>query len=94
MVQGPVIEPPSDVPIGPSSVGVRTPIDEDPEFFHGLTMWSRRTVRGAHNGCPFAAQVRDHGLVLAFNGEDYEVDMQDARRLRDLLNVATARGLL
>jgi hypothetical protein len=69
-------------------------IDADPEFFYGLTMWVDGT----------SAQVRDTTVVVhAMQTRDVfvrpvagEVEMSHtaARRLRDLLNVATARGML
>jgi hypothetical protein len=65
-------------------------IDDDPEFFHGLTLWTEA----------ISAQVRDYGLVIhAMPGGPTEqgdpiLSLADARRLRDLLNVATARGAL
>lgn len=76
-------------------------IDSDPEFFHGLTMWSEDRP----DGFPaFAAQVRESGVDLVFNERrddghvgsrfEQEIPLADARRLRDLLNVATARGYL
>jgi hypothetical protein len=76
-------------------------IDSDPEFFHGLTMWSTDQP----DGYPaFAAQVRDDSVDLVFNERqdnghvgsrfEREIPLADARRLRDLLNVATARGYL
>jgi len=66
-------------------------VTDDPEFFHGLTMWE---------GGEFSAQIRDDALALYFgSGRTAEagvslVPLKAARRLRDLLNVATARGHL
>lgn len=66
-------------------------IGDDPEFFHGLTMW----------GDEWSAQIRDDEVILYFahgdaspGGTEYAIDAEEARRLRDLLNVATARGAL
>lgn len=63
-----------------------TSIQDDPEFFYGLTMWA--------DG--LSAQVRDTTVVLFDRGRETEneIDQVAARRLRDLLNVATARGHL
>lgn len=65
--------------------------NDDPEFWHGLTMWEEGV----------SAQVRDGALVLHFvNSDDgsvqgeFELDEPAVLRLRDLLNVATARGHL
>jgi hypothetical protein len=62
-------------------------IDSDPEFFHGLTFWGQMA----------SAQVQDRGVLIVHDlpdGPDITLTPDDARRLRDLLNVATARGLL
>jgi hypothetical protein len=61
-------------------------IDSDPEFYSGLTMW----------GTAVSAQVSDTTVVLHPTNSLLDVEMPhtDARRLRDLLNVATARGYL
>lgn len=62
-------------------------IDSDPEFFHGLTFWGQMV----------SAQVRDRGVLVVHDlpdGPDITMTPDDARRLRDLLNVATARGFL
>lgn len=61
---------------------------DDPEMFDGRTIW----------GDGWATQVRGNGVVLYFErkggGVEYGVSLDDARRLRDLLNVATARRFL
>lgn len=69
-------------------------VDSDPEFFHGLTMW----------GDFGAAQIRNEGLALHVGpnaqrstreeGQPVIVALDEARKLRDLLNLATARGML
>lgn len=63
-------------------------VDADPEFFYGLTMWVDGT----------SAQVRDTTVIVhAMNAappQEVEMSLVAARRLRDLLNVATARGHL
>lgn len=69
------------------------PISDDPVFWYGLTM-------GGDFG---AAQIRDQ-YVAFFLKDDVErstekdtpavIHADDARRLRDLLNIATARGML
>lgn len=62
-------------------------IDSDPEFFHGLTFW----------GQSVSAQVRERGVVIVYDlpsGPEVGLTPSDARRLRDLLNLATARGFL
>lgn len=62
-------------------------IDSDPEFFHGLTFWGQMV----------SAQVQERGVVVVHDlpgGPDVTMTPDDARRLRDLLNLATARGFL
>lgn len=65
-------------------------VDEDAELFHGLTVWTESV----------SAQVRDYGVVVHVMDDgptdlgDPLLSKDDARRLRDLLNVATARGFL
>jgi hypothetical protein len=76
-----------------------TSIDADPEFFHGLTIWC-----GNPTAIRVSAQIRDAGQLAVYVGpaaqrstEDNHpviLPADDARRLRDLLNVATARGML
>jgi hypothetical protein len=68
-------------------------IDQDPEFYFGLTMYGKAV----------SVQVRDSYIALSLHddaprsnevGDPVAIPMEDARRLRDLLNVATARGML
>lgn len=65
-------------------------IDADPEFFHGLTMWGKAV----------SVQVRENAVIIhplpggPTEKNDPALPLDDARRLRDLLNVATARGYL
>lgn len=62
-------------------------IDSDPEFFHGLSFL----------GQSVSAQMRDRGVLVVNDLPNIHVTTltpSDARRLRDLLNLATARGFL
>lgn len=68
-------------------------IDSDRVFYHGLSWW----------GTNASFQVRDGDLAVHFmeyaersteNGNPYILSAFEARKLRDLLNVATARGFL
>ena len=65
-------------------------IDHDPEFYHGLT-WN-------DDEAMVAAQIQgpESGLKIhdKQDGKDVDLTPAEARRLRDLLNVATARGFL
>lgn len=68
-------------------------IDSDPEMYHGLTIWTENV----------SMQVRDTEVMLHVM-EDAKrspehlhpvlLDQGEARRIRDLLNIATARGML
>jgi hypothetical protein len=76
-----------------------TSIDADPEMFHGLTIWC-----GEPKNVRISAQIRDAGQLAVHIGPAAErstednhpviLPADDARRIRDLLNVATARGIL
>ena len=79
-----------------------TSIDSDPELFHGLTV-----TQGDPGNIRVSAQLRDYAdgnrLALYIGpgaerstevGEPAILPAEDARALRDLLNVATARGFL
>jgi hypothetical protein len=66
---------------------------EDPELFYGLTIWDGFG----------SMQVRDTGVALAVMdnaprssemGRPVLLTNAEARRIRDLLNIATARGFL
>ncbi len=73
-----------------------TSIDNDPEFFHGLTFWGEKVsaqVREASSAEEYLTGLVVHPLGTP-EGEEVFLPMPDARRLRDLLNVATARGFL
>lgn len=68
-------------------------VDDDPEMYHGLTVWTDSV----------SMQVRDSDVVLhVMDGatrspehlEPVLIPKAEARRIRDLLNVATARGEL
>jgi hypothetical protein len=70
-----------------------TSIDSDPEFWHGLTLWTDSV----------SMQVRDTDVVLHVRAQAHRSTEEhqpfllpnaEARRIRDLLNVATARGFL
>lgn len=71
-------------------------IDSDPEFFHGLTFWGEKV--SAQIAEASKAEEYRNALVIHRLGEDDGhgtfVPTPDARRLRDLLNLATARGFL
>lgn len=73
-----------------------TSIDSDPEFFHGLTFWGEKVSAQVREAS--SAEEYRNALVIHTLGEDdghgTVLPMPDARRLRDLLNVATARGFL
>jgi hypothetical protein len=74
--------------------GAQRTIDQDPEFWHGLTLWGSATDVASTRDCGWAAQIRDSHVQFMFNDNEFEVPAEEARRLRDLLNVATARGAL
>jgi hypothetical protein len=68
-------------------------IDADPEMWHGLTIWTDS----------ISLQVRDDTVALHVSDdarrstEDHHpviLTAAEALRIRDLLNVATARGFL
>jgi hypothetical protein len=65
-------------------------IDTDPEFFHGLTFWGTAVnvqIQEFDTGTTVALRDSDGDSILALPADD-------ARRLRDLLNLATTRGYL
>lgn len=71
-------------------------IDNDPEFFHGLTMWGEAAsfqIR-SDQGERLVVFIREDAPRSSENGHPACLPASDARRLRDLLNVATARGYL
>lgn len=61
-------------------------MDLDATFFYGLTAWMS-TV---------SVQVRESEVIIhdMVRSTDVALDLAEARRLRDLLNVATARGFM
>lgn len=72
-------------------------IDSDPEFFHGLTMWGRAAwfqIRDTQGGPTLVVMIRDDAPRSSENGHPAILPVDDLMRLRDLLNVATARGFL
>lgn len=68
-------------------------IDEDPEFFHGLTLWTTSiSMQMRDNGA--ALVIRPEAVISSEYGSPAILDKPELRRIRDLLNVATARGAL
>lgn len=71
-------------------------IDSDPEFFHGLTFWGEKV--SAQVTEMSTLDERRHGLVINdmhnVNADSVVLSPTDACRLRDLLNLATARGFI
>lgn len=89
-----------DHPANPQAMPVeprvaQTTIDEEPEFWHGLTMWGGGYDVSSKKEIGSAFQVRAGGhMAVSIDGHDFEIDRLQVLRLRDLLNVATARGAL
>lgn len=73
-------------------------IDSDPEFYHGLTFRGEWVSAQIHEMS--SPEERKYGLVLhpMSNKQPANMDIHlspsDACRLRDLLNIATARGFI
>lgn len=78
-----------------------TPVG-DPEFWDGLTMWGlfgSAQVREVSNldgdsQPQLVLYVKPDAERSAEDGHPYVIGAYDMRRVRDLLNIATARGML
>lgn len=70
-----------------------TAIDDDPEFFHGLTVWTSSLSMQIRD-MSVALHVKEDAMRSSEAGNPVILDRTEARRVRDLLNVATARGAL
>lgn len=74
-------------------MAVQGPIDQDAEFFHGLTAWGPNASYQVRDDC-LAFHVMENAKRSSEQGQPVLMTLDEARRLRDLLNVATARGAL
>lgn len=68
-------------------------IDADPELFHGLTIWTD-SVSMQMRSDDVALHVRSEAPRSPETGNPVLLSHDEARKMRDLLNVATARGAL